>query len=56
MSGHQPFYRSPDEMAGLLSAAGFTVIVNEVSAVNPELVWVVGQVKKDATCAVHATH
>jgi uncharacterized protein len=55
MSGHQPFYRSPDEMAGLLIKAGFTVIVNEVSAVNSELVWVVGQVKKDATCAAHAT-
>ncbi|MDO9066959.1 MAG: class I SAM-dependent methyltransferase, partial [Deltaproteobacteria bacterium] len=50
LSGHEAWYRSPQEMAGLLTKAGFTVIVNEVTA-NPELAWIVGLAKKEATCA-----
>ncbi len=37
-------------MAGLLTKAGFTVIINEVTA-NPELAWIVGLAKKEADCA-----
>jgi predicted exporter/SAM-dependent methyltransferase len=51
MSGQIGWYRSPEEMAEFLAEAGFAVIVNEVSAVNPELVWMVGQSKKEAFCA-----
>ena len=51
LSGHEAWYRSPQEMAGLLSKAGFTVIINEVTA-NPELAWIVGLAKKEAICAV----
>jgi predicted exporter/SAM-dependent methyltransferase len=55
IAGHKPWYRSPEEMAELLTEAGFTVIVNEISAVNPELVWMVGQAKKEAFCVSYAT-
>ena len=37
-------------MAGLLAEAGFTVLVQEVTA-NPELAWLVGQAKKEAADA-----
>jgi predicted exporter/SAM-dependent methyltransferase len=50
LSGHEAWYRSPQEMAGLLTKAGFTVIVSEVTA-NPELAWIVGLVKKEVICA-----
>lgn len=49
-SGHKAWYRSPETMAGLLAEAGFTVLVQEVSA-NPELAWLVGQAKKEAADA-----
>ncbi len=50
LSGNEAWYRSPEEMAGLLTKAGFTVIINEVTA-NPELAWIVGLAKKEADCA-----
>ena len=39
-AGRQTHYRTPEAMAGLLQAAGFRIIVNEVAA-NPELGWLV---------------
>jgi predicted exporter/SAM-dependent methyltransferase len=50
LSGHEAWYRSPEKMAELLAEAGFTVIVQEVTA-NPELAWLVGQAKKEAAHA-----
>lgn len=47
MSGHRPWFRSPDALAGLLATAGFAVVVNEVTA-NPELAWLVGVASKEA--------
>jgi SAM-dependent methyltransferase len=50
LSGHEAWYRSPEKMAELLAEAGFTVIVQEVTA-NPELAWLVGQAKTEAAHA-----
>jgi SAM-dependent methyltransferase len=50
LSGHEAWFRSPEKMAGLLAEAGFTVIVQEVTA-NPELAWIVGQAKKEGAGA-----
>ncbi|MFA6284342.1 MAG: methyltransferase domain-containing protein [Desulfurivibrionaceae bacterium] len=50
LSGHEAWFRSPEKMAGLLAEAGFTVIVQEITA-NPELAWIVGQAKKEAAGA-----
>ncbi|GBE53681.1 trans-aconitate 2-methyltransferase [bacterium BMS3Bbin14] len=47
LSGHPPRYRPAARMAGLLAAAGFRVTVNEVSAANAELVWLVGRAEKE---------
>jgi len=44
-SGRRARYRSPGETAGLLQEAGFSIVVNEVSA-NPELAWLVGRAEK----------
>lgn len=41
ISGRQPWYRSREEVAGSMQEMGFEVIESEVSAVNPELVWMV---------------
>jgi len=53
LSGKKTWFRSSAKMAELLTEAGFAVILNEVSAVNPELVWMVGLAKKEAAYAVH---
>lgn len=50
LSGHEAWYRSPEKLAGLLAEAGFTVLVQEITA-NPELAWLVGQAKKEAAHA-----
>lgn len=41
VSGRQPWYRSPERAAEFMKEAGFEIELNEVSAVNPELVWMV---------------
>ncbi|WP_339136225.1 MAG: MMPL family transporter [Candidatus Electrothrix sp. GW3-4] len=41
--GGQAYYRPADRMAAFMRQAGFTVVYNEVSAVNRELVWMVGR-------------
>jgi len=51
VSGHRSWYRSKEQMAELLQEAGFVIIINEVSATNPELVWVVGRVAKESGSA-----
>ena len=43
-SGGRAWYRTAEQMAVLMQAAGFVLAVNEVSATNSELVWMVGQV------------
>jgi predicted exporter/ubiquinone/menaquinone biosynthesis C-methylase UbiE len=48
--GHEAWYRSPERLGELLAEAGFTVIVQEITA-NPELAWLVGQTKKEAAHA-----
>jgi SAM-dependent methyltransferase len=48
LSGFTTHYRTDTEMAAMLTRAGFTVVVNEVTAANPELVWLVGLVNKGA--------
>jgi SAM-dependent methyltransferase len=47
LSGHKPCFRDPDRLAGLLEAAGFALVVNEVTT-NPELAWLVGRADKGA--------
>ncbi|MCI5224522.1 MAG: methyltransferase domain-containing protein [Candidatus Electrothrix sp. AR4] len=42
-SGGRAWYRSADKMATCMREIGFEVLVNEVSAVNRELVWMVGR-------------
>jgi len=49
-AGQQPWCRSPEKMAEILAEAGFTVVVNEVTA-NPELAWLVGRADKEAASA-----
>jgi predicted exporter/SAM-dependent methyltransferase len=41
LSGRSPWYRSPERIAEFMKEAGFVITVNEVSAGNPELVWMV---------------
>ncbi|MCI5220178.1 MAG: hypothetical protein D3914_13570, partial [Candidatus Electrothrix sp. LOE2] len=40
-AGGRACYRSADKMADFMREAGFTLAVNEVSAVNRELIWMV---------------
>jgi SAM-dependent methyltransferase len=47
LSGGRAWYCSFEQMSGLMKKAGFTIIVGEVSAVNPELVWMVGRADKE---------
>ena len=47
IAGRHPWYRSPEKMVQWLLEAGFTVTVNEVSAANPELIWMVGRADKE---------
>ncbi|MDU9050936.1 MAG: MMPL family transporter [Candidatus Electrothrix sp. Rat3] len=42
-AGGRAYYRAADKMATFMQEAGFTVVVNEVSAVNRELIWMVGR-------------
>jgi hypothetical protein len=44
LSGVTTRYRTCAEMAGLMTGTGFTVVVNEVTRANPELVWLVGRI------------
>ena len=46
-SGGSVWYRSAEKIAEMMEEAGFELLVNEVSAVNPELVWMVGRTSKD---------
>ncbi len=47
VSGQKAWYRSSENMAELLTAAGFSIMIDEVSDANPEVGWMVGLVKKD---------
>ena len=47
-SGRFPRYRSTERMVELMEKAGFVITTNEVSAANPELVWMVGRTDKEA--------
>ncbi len=51
ISGRHPWYRSLEKVAQLMQKAGFTITVQEVSAANPELVWIVGRADKERTGA-----
>ncbi len=51
VSGGRPCYRSSEFLAKCMRRAGFAVIINEVSAVNPELVWMVCRAEKESTGA-----
>lgn len=44
--GQRAWYRSRDKMSALLEQAGFVLLVNEVTAANPELAWMVGRAEK----------
>ncbi len=46
--GGRPCYRSSEYLAQCMRRAGFAVIINEVSAVNPELVWMVCRAEKES--------
>jgi predicted exporter/SAM-dependent methyltransferase len=43
LSGHTAYYRPAQEMRTLMEKSGFTVLVDETSATNRELVWIVGR-------------
>ena len=47
LSGRRPWYRSKERMAELMEEAGFVITINEVTATNPELVWMVGRADKE---------
>jgi len=47
LSGRPVWYRSAETIAGFIKKAGFEITVNEVSAVNPELVWMVSRADKE---------
>ncbi|XCN74023.1 MAG: MMPL family transporter [Candidatus Electrothrix aestuarii] len=42
-SGGRAYYRPANRMAEFMRQAGFTVVYNEVSAVNRELIWLTGK-------------
>lgn len=44
LSGCRTCYRSAEEIVDLMKRAGFTVVENEVTRANPELIWLVGRV------------
>ncbi|MDD3816131.1 MAG: MMPL family transporter [Desulfocapsaceae bacterium] len=48
-SGSKPWYRSPEKMAGFMTAARLVVETNMVSPRNSELVWLIGRADKDET-------
>jgi len=49
IAGRRPWYRSAERIAELMRQAGFVISVNEVSAGNPELVWMVCRAEKETT-------
>ncbi len=51
ISGGKAWYRPADAMAALLTEAGFSIMLNEVTRTNPELVWMVGRVNSGAAGA-----
>jgi SAM-dependent methyltransferase len=51
LTGGSVWYRSVEKIAEFIKEAGFEITVNEVSAVNPELVWMVGRAEKETTSA-----
>ena len=51
LSGGSVWYRSAETIAIMIEEAGFELMVNEVSAVNPELIWMVSRVHKEANSA-----
>jgi hypothetical protein len=51
VTGGRPWYRSSEYLAECMRRAGFAVVINEVSALNPELVWMVCRAEKESTCA-----
>lgn len=42
-AGWQAWHRSRAQLEDLLAAAGFTIVISEVSAVNQELAWLIGR-------------
>lgn len=46
-SGRKPYYRSCEELAGILEKCGFIIETNEVSPDNPELYWLAARADKD---------
>ena len=42
-AGGQAWYRAPEALAAMVTAAGFKVVLREVSTGNPELVWLVAR-------------
>lgn len=55
VEGQRPRYRSRERMAALMEEAGFVITINEVSATNPELVWMVGRADKEMTGVDYST-
>ena len=51
IAGRQPWYRSQEKVSQWLQEAGFTMSICEVSAGNPELVWIVGRADKESAGA-----
>ncbi|MFT5699135.1 MAG: putative exporter/SAM-dependent methyltransferase [Desulforhopalus sp.] len=51
LSGLPVWYRSAETVAGFIKEAGFEITVNEVSSVNPELVWMVSRAAKGTASA-----
>lgn len=51
LSGGSVWYRPAKTIAGFMEDAGFEVTVNEVSADNSELVWMVSRAQKDGNSA-----
>ncbi len=49
LSGQRPWYRPQELMAQRMEEENFMVTVNEISSVNPELVWMVGRAAKETT-------
>ncbi len=52
LSGRPVYYRTAENIVELMKEAGFEITVNEVSAVNPELVWMVCRAKKETAIAL----
>jgi SAM-dependent methyltransferase len=46
LSGGKPWYRSTEEMVGLMTEAGFVMETNMTSSSNNELIWMIGRAAK----------